>query len=53
MEILNRKEENQALKAQKKELLEKSDLNDISQKELVYKPDVRILMCFETFLAHC
>ena len=47
MEILNWKEENQGLKAQKKELLEKSDLNDVSNKELVYKPDVRILVCLD------
>ena len=53
MEILDWKQENKNLKEQKNELLEKSDLNDVSHKELVYKPDVRILVCLDTFLVHC
>ena len=47
MEILDWKQENKNLKEQKNELLEKLDLNDVSHKELVYKPDVRILMCLD------
>ena len=47
MEVLDYKQELSGLKAQKKELLEKLDLNDVSHKELVYKPDVRIPMCLD------
>ena len=47
IEVLDYKQENKNLNEQKKEFLEKLDLNDVSHKESVYKPDVRIPMCLD------